>query len=182
MKRIAVTLFLALSFPNVFACLILFMTDGKIILIGNHEDWYARDAEVTFVPAHNNKFGMIYFDFSSEKTPQGGMNEAGLFFDGTRTPYAPYPENESKQDCKCYIWKKILEECVNTEQALSCIKKYKIPEIEDVHIFLADMHDYAAMNEVYARYFSTAPPARSTVEVARLPKDAAVEIEVIALA
>ena len=42
------------------------------------------------------------------------------------------------------------------------------------------MSDFSAMNEVYAHYFSAAPPARSTVEVARLPKDALVEIEVIA--
>ncbi len=48
-------------------------------------------------------------------------------------------------------------------------------------VFLKDMNDFAAMNEVYARYFASAPPARSTVEVARLPKDARVEIEVIAL-
>lgn len=48
-------------------------------------------------------------------------------------------------------------------------------------VFLKDMNDFAAMNEIYARYFSSTPPARSTVEVARLPKDARVEIEVIAL-
>jgi len=47
-------------------------------------------------------------------------------------------------------------------------------------VFLKDMNDFAAMNEVYARYFAVAPPARSTVEAARLPKDALVEIEVIA--
>jgi 2-iminobutanoate/2-iminopropanoate deaminase len=47
-------------------------------------------------------------------------------------------------------------------------------------VFLKDMNDFAAMNEVYARYFPAAPPARSTVQAARLPKDALVEIEVIA--
>jgi 2-iminobutanoate/2-iminopropanoate deaminase len=49
-------------------------------------------------------------------------------------------------------------------------------------VFLKNMGDFAAMNEVYGGYFSTAPPARSTVEVARLPKDVLVEIDVIALA
>lgn len=47
-------------------------------------------------------------------------------------------------------------------------------------VFLADMNQFAAMNEAYARYFPSAPPARSTVQVARLPKDALVEIEVVA--
>jgi len=47
-------------------------------------------------------------------------------------------------------------------------------------VFLADMNDFAAMNEVYGRYFSEPYPARATVQVARLPKDARVEIDVIA--
>lgn len=48
-------------------------------------------------------------------------------------------------------------------------------------VFLADMNDFAAMNEVYGRYFVTNKPARATVQVARLPRDARVEIECIAL-
>jgi 2-iminobutanoate/2-iminopropanoate deaminase len=48
-------------------------------------------------------------------------------------------------------------------------------------VFLKNMSDFAAMNAVYGKYFSTTPPARSTVEVARLPKDVLVEIDVIAL-
>ena len=48
-------------------------------------------------------------------------------------------------------------------------------------IFLADMADFAAVNEVYAAHFSAPYPARSTVEVARLPKDLAVEIDAIAV-
>jgi 2-iminobutanoate/2-iminopropanoate deaminase len=48
-------------------------------------------------------------------------------------------------------------------------------------VFLQDMNDFAAMNEVYAKYFDTLAPSRSTVEVSRLPKDALVEIEVVAI-
>ncbi len=48
-------------------------------------------------------------------------------------------------------------------------------------VFIKDMNEFAELNEVYGEYFSTHKPARSTVEVARLPKDALVEIEVIAL-
>lgn len=49
-------------------------------------------------------------------------------------------------------------------------------------VFLADMNDFAAMNEVYGRYLKENPPARATVQAARLPRDARVEIEAIALA
>ena len=47
-------------------------------------------------------------------------------------------------------------------------------------IYLADMDDFAAVNEVYARYFDSEPPARATVQVSRLPKDVRVEIEAVA--
>ena len=49
-------------------------------------------------------------------------------------------------------------------------------------VFLADINDFAAMNQVYATYVSEPYPARSTVQVARLPKDARVEIDLIAVA
>lgn len=48
-------------------------------------------------------------------------------------------------------------------------------------VFLADMSDFAQMNEVYGRFFQHDPPARSTVQAARLPRDARVEIDAIAL-
>ena len=48
-------------------------------------------------------------------------------------------------------------------------------------VYLADMNEFAAMNAVYARYVIDPPPARATVQVARLPKDARVEIDVIAV-
>ena len=48
-------------------------------------------------------------------------------------------------------------------------------------VFLKNMNDFVPMNQVYGKYFSSTPPARSTVEVARLPKDVLVEIDVIAL-
>ena len=49
-------------------------------------------------------------------------------------------------------------------------------------VYLKNMSEFAQMNEVYGKFFPSAPPARSTVEVARIPKDVAVEIDVIALA
>ena len=54
-------------------------------------------------------------------------------------------------------------------------------QIVKTTVFLADMEDFAAMNEVYARFFGDAPPARSTVQAARLPRDARVEIDAIAV-
>ena len=75
-----------------------------------------------------------------------------------------------------------------TERALENIKGILEAAGTNLHhvikttVFLKDMNDFTAMNEVYGKYFASAPPARSTVQVARLPKDALVEIEVIAAA
>jgi len=49
-------------------------------------------------------------------------------------------------------------------------------------VFLRDLNDFGTMNEIYGEYFQENPPARSTVQVTRLPREAAVEIEVVALA
>lgn len=57
-----------------------------------------------------------------------------------------------------------------------------LPQVVKTTVFLKSMNDFVAMNEVYARHFTADPPARSTVEVARLPKDVLVEVDVIALA
>jgi 2-iminobutanoate/2-iminopropanoate deaminase len=73
-----------------------------------------------------------------------------------------------------------------TERAMENIKAVveaagsNLDHVVKTTVFLKDMNDFAAMNEAYGKYFSAAPPARSTVQVARLPKDALVEIEVIA--
>lgn len=74
-----------------------------------------------------------------------------------------------------------------TERVLENIKAIleaagaSLSSVVKTTVFLKDMNDFAAMNEVYARYFGDHQPARSTVEVARLPRDARVEIEAIAV-
>jgi len=78
----------------------------------------------------------------------------------------------------------IAEQTERVLENLSAILKAAGSGLEKVvrsTVFLKEMGDFIAMNEVYGKYFSSAPPARSTVEVARLPKDVLVEIDVIAL-
>lgn len=73
-----------------------------------------------------------------------------------------------------------------TRQALENLKSVleaggsSLKKVIKCTVFLADMNDFAAMNEVYAQYFPQNPPARSAFQVARLPKDARIEIEAIA--
>jgi len=74
------------------------------------------------------------------------------------------------------------EQVIANIKALLAAQKLGLGDVVKATVFLADMGEFAAMNEVYAKHFTGTPPARSTVQVARLPKDARVEIEVIALA
>ena len=73
-----------------------------------------------------------------------------------------------------------------TEQVLLNIKallktqNLDLSDVVKVTVFLAEMNEFTSMNEIYAKHFTGRPPARSTVQVARLPRDARVEIEVIA--
>jgi 2-iminobutanoate/2-iminopropanoate deaminase len=75
-----------------------------------------------------------------------------------------------------------------TEQVLNNLKAVleaagsSLAAVVKTTVFLADMNDFTAMNEVYGRFFAEDPPARATVAASGLPKDARVEIEAIALA
>ena len=60
-------------------------------------------------------------------------------------------------------------------------QKLGMEDVVKVTIFLKDIGNFSQVNEIYSTYFPTFPPARSTVEVARLPKDVEIEIEAIAL-
>lgn len=73
------------------------------------------------------------------------------------------------------------ERVIKNISAILASAESKLDQVLRTTVFLKNMNDFAAMNEVYGKHFGTAPPARSTVEVSRLPKDVLVEIDVIAL-
>lgn len=74
-----------------------------------------------------------------------------------------------------------------TRQALTNISAvleasgYSLSDVVSAQVFIADMNDYAAFNEVYVEFFDRDPPARAVVEVSRIPLDAKVEIKTIAV-
>jgi hypothetical protein len=70
MKKLLCTLFFSVFFYPAFPCLILFITDGKRILVGNHVDWYARDAKESFLPAQLRKYGMVSSTLKAKDLPR----------------------------------------------------------------------------------------------------------------
>ena len=72
-------------------------------------------------------------------------------------------------------------QCLDNLMAVLAARGLGPEQVVKVNVFLTDMGDFGAMNEVYARYFPTEPPARAAVAVVELPKGAAVELEAVAL-
>ena len=104
-----------------------------------------------------------------------GVRVGGLLFCAGQIPIDPATGNLVSGDIK-----------VQTQRALENVKailedqKLTFGNVVKSTVFLANLADFAGMNEVYAKYFTADFPARSTVQVAALPKGAGVEIEVIA--
>ena len=118
----------------------------------------------------------------TEKAPAAlGPYSQGIEVNGTlyvsgQIPFVPETMTLVSDDVKA-----------QTRQSLENVKAiveaagYKMQDVVKAGVFIKNMDDFAAINEVYAEYLGDVKPARACVEVARLPKDVKVEIEVIAI-
>jgi 2-iminobutanoate/2-iminopropanoate deaminase len=101
----------------------------------------------------------------------------GLIFTSGQIPVDPITQQLVESDIA-----RQTEQVLRNVQAILKAAGSGMEKVVRCGVFLKDMNQFAAMNEVYGRFFTHDAPARSTVEVARLPKDVLVEIDVIALA
>lgn len=106
-----------------------------------------------------------------------GIKANGLIFLSGQIPLDPATQQLIEGDAAVQT-DRVLQNIRGVLQAAGS----SLDQVVKTTVFLKNMSDFAAMNEIYGRYFTQSPPARSTVEVARLPKDVLIEIEVIALA
>ena len=120
------------------ACFILFLSDGQQILVGNHEDWFAKDAAIKINPPVKGKYGSVTFTFLSEGWAQGGMNEKGLFFDAARTPMQEIHFGAGVKKFPGYIWQAMLDRCATVEEAIRFLNGYALTDLQETHVMLAD--------------------------------------------
>ncbi len=119
---------------------------------------------------------------STQKAPQAigpysqGIKTGNLVFTSGQIPLDPSTGEVVTGDIKAQA-KQVLENL----QAVLSEAGASLENVVKTTVFIADMNDFAAINQVYAEYFTSNFPARSCVQVARLPKDVGVEIEAIAL-
>jgi|GEM_PF-3217198 len=121
-----------------YACYIIVLSDGTRMLVGNHEDWFAKDGALKIVPPNSSRYGSVVFTFMSEGWAQGGMNEYGLFFDAARTPFSEIQFDAQTKEFHGYIWQAVLDKCKTVDEALLFIGKYKLPDLSEISIVLAD--------------------------------------------
>jgi len=144
MGRILIIVFSLISFRT-HACFILFLSDGKRVLVGNHEDWFANDAAIKITPPREGKFGSVVFTFMREGWAQGGMNEKGLFFDAAHTPFQDVEFDKSAEKFPSYIWQTILDKFETVDEAVQFLRKYQLPELREAHMMLADAQGHAVI-------------------------------------
>lgn len=106
-----------------------------------------------------------------------GIRTLGLIFTSGQIPIDPATHQVISGDISAQT-----DRVMKNLDAILQASSSSMEKVLRCTVFLKSMGDFGAMNEVYGRYFKQSPPARSTVEVARLPKDVLVEIDVIALA
>jgi 2-iminobutanoate/2-iminopropanoate deaminase len=99
----------------------------------------------------------------------------GLVFVSGQIPIDPQGGNVVQADIKAQT-RQVMENAKAILSAAGC----GLPQVVKVTIYLKNMADFAAVNEVYGGYFPSEPPARATVEVSRLPKEVAIEMDFIA--
>ena len=101
---------------------------------------------------------------------------AHLLFSAGQIPLDPASGNLVSGDIKAQT-----ERVLQNVKAILDDQQLTFANVVKTTVFLADLSDFADMNEIYGRFFGEAPPARSTVQVSRLPRDVRVEIDLIAL-
>lgn len=138
MRPILIALLCLCTAVPAFPCLIFVLSNGKQVLVGNHEDWTARDARIRFIPGEKDKLSVAVFDFASEGFVQGGVNEEGLFFDGTATPFVSMDFSGKEVFPEKDFWLSLLQRCKTAKEAVAFIERYQVPDLERVHLLFAD--------------------------------------------
>ena len=117
----------------------------------------------------------------TDKAPQAigpysqAVEAGGFVFVSGQIPIDPKTGNVVQADIKAQA-KLVMENAQAILEAAGCV----MPNVVKAVIYLKNMGDFAAVNEVYAGYFPADPPARATVEVSRLPKEVTLEMDFIA--
>lgn len=146
MKFVQYLLFLFIFIPKTKACSIVYFVDeetGTIYVANNEDYWLNTKAYLHTYP--KTKKGMARVWYGWKKFAQGGINEAGLFFDGAVTPSQKIPKGYSNPNGR-NVGDELLAKCSTTKEAIDYLEKHKIA-LSDAHLMLGDAHGNAVVLE-----------------------------------
>ena len=104
---------------------------------GNNEDWSDPDTFMWFEPGESDGHGCVYFGFSNGWA-QGGMNEAGLFFDGAATRPLPLEDTEGRKPFRRDILELVMRSCATVDEAVALLEEYDLQFMERAMLFFGD--------------------------------------------
>jgi len=127
-----------LVITNSYSCTIFYAVQNGIILAGNNEDWKDTNTQMWFYPANDSTHGWLKFGFGSG-FPQGGMNDQGLFWDGTAGPFVAMPDSEANKILfDGPLMQKVMEESANIAEALEIFNQYYCEDQYKAQYLLGD--------------------------------------------
>ncbi len=137
-------------------CTIIYASDSTTALAGNNEDSTNPFPIVWFEPAKDGKFGGMYFgfqDFSPQAVDwhsrEGGINEAGLFYDFASTEEVKVPRDPNKPDC-WPLMNKVMEQCSTVDEALKLFSEYNFRDVWKGHYLIGDRYGNSVIIEPLA--------------------------------
>jgi hypothetical protein len=128
------------------ACTGIAVNDGKRVLVGNNEDWFNMRTKVWFIQPLNDRYGCVFFGFDN-LSPQGGMNQKGLFFDVYALREKEIPSQDGKPGFNRGLIKEMMVSCATVEEAMALMGKYRRDFLDRRQIFIADATGDAAIVE-----------------------------------
>ena len=138
-------LLIAALAPSLYACTAFVVYRNGLALAGNNEDFWLTDTKVWYVPKEGSQrgmageFGRVYFGFDNFY-PQGGMNEAGLFFDGFATSENKIKKSDGKSQFAGNISDHVMAHCQTTEEVIAVFEKYDLSFLSHAMLMFADRH------------------------------------------
>jgi hypothetical protein len=118
-----------------YACTAFMMSDGQSVLVGNNEDYNIPYTRVWFVPAENGHYGRVYFGYDNW-SPQGGMNDQGLFFDFFATKPLEVKLSKEKPKFQGPIIDTMAAECATVKEVLDMLDQYNLEFMSKFQMYL----------------------------------------------
>lgn len=141
-------IFILVNAGHVGACTIITVSNGKIILAGNNEDWQNPNTKIWFCPSIDNEYGRVCWGFDKAfDFAEGGMNDQGLFIDANALEETGWKADPTKPDVPGSAVDYILAHCATVKEVINLFKRYNVNLLDGGKFPVADAKGDAAIIE-----------------------------------